>query len=154
MEFQTPDWVCNIMVSMIDNDPRFILEPTPGIGNLVRAIKRKYPVCYVTQPIDIDDFENNKMIQWDWIIANPPFTPMSRGFEILNRIRDWSDNVIILLPWLLLINSEKRSKWFVDNGLCEVRHLPRRAFPGSRVQTCIIKMVRDFDGLAILKLEL
>lgn len=148
MNFQTPEWVCEIMVSMIDGDPSFVLEPTSGEGNLVRAIQKKFPDCTITEPNNIFQYEPEQ--KFDCIVANPPFTPMVKGYEILQRIIKWSDDIVILLPWLLLINSERRSKWFVENGLSEVRHLPRRAFPGSRVQTCIVKMIKDYDGYIML----
>lgn len=144
-DFQIPDWVCDIIVSMIDDYPFIVLEPTAGKGNLVRAISRKFPSCGIITPEDIDTYEPNGIFI-DWVVGNPPFTPMIRGFEILEKVYDWCPKVVMLLPWLLLINSEKRSKWFMDNGLCEVIHLPRKAFKGSRVQTCIVKMIPGFDG--------
>lgn len=136
--FQTPDVVCDLMVSMIEGNPNVILEPTPGQGNLVRAIKKRFPNAKILAPKDIFSF--NPDCDIDWIISNPPFSPMIRGFEFLQMFKQWTNNIIILLPWNLLINSRIRTKWFYDNGVCEIHHLPRSVFKGSRVQTCIVKM--------------
>lgn len=46
--------------------------------------------------------------------------------------------IIILLPWLALINSERRVRKYIEKGLKKVVHLPCKAFPGARVQTCIL----------------
>ncbi|MCK5608057.1 hypothetical protein KAR91_39620, partial [Candidatus Pacearchaeota archaeon] len=61
MNFQTPDWVCNIMASTMDDVPEWgewyldggtytILEPTPGEGNLVNILKRKFPHATIITP--------------------------------------------------------------------------------------------------------
>jgi len=139
-EFQTPDWVCDLMVNMIPitDNPKVILEPTPGEGNLVRAIQRRFSQCRILAPNDIYLFHPKEKI--DWTVSNPPFTPMSLGFSLLQRMKIWCDNIVILLPWLLLINSEERTDWFLRAGLSEVIHLPRSVFGSSRVQACVMKM--------------
>lgn len=43
-EFQTPVPVANYMASLIPPGSRTILEPTKGIGNLVRACGDRYDV--------------------------------------------------------------------------------------------------------------
>ena len=44
--FQTPPSVCDYMAGLVPEHAKTILEPTPGIGNLVRALesKSKYQV--------------------------------------------------------------------------------------------------------------
>ena len=143
MDFQTPTWVCELMVNEITREPRKVLEPTPGDGNLVRAIKNRYPETDVTAPYDY--FELTKGA-YDCIVSNPPFTPMATGYKILDGLFGQSDNIIILLPWLALINSEKRYKKYLCEGLKKVIHLPRRAFPGTRVQTCILVFEHGYCG--------
>ncbi len=136
MNFQTPKWVCDYMISLIPPDVKTVLEPTPGEGNLVKALAG----YHITAP---DEFW---VISgwWDCIAMNPPFTPMSQGYKILYRCMEMSDIIIALMPWLTLINSEKRTQDIVGFGLQSVTHLPRKAFAGSRVQTCILKMKRGY----------
>ena len=144
MDFQTPTWVCNGMISMIDElikSPETILEPTPGDGNLVRAIENRYQYSFVYEPTFF--FEFNRKV--DCIVGNPPFTPMKKGYDILERCFELSDNIIFLMPWLALINSEKRTKLYIDHGLKRVVHLPRKAFSGSRVQTCIMVFQKGYQ---------
>ena len=139
MEFQTPEWVCDIMAKMMSElviFPETILEPTPGAGNLVKAINRRYPNSIIYTPTDFFQFDKKV----DCIVGNPPFTPMKVGYDILNRCFELSDNIIFLMPWLALINSEKRTQLYMDRGLKRIVHLPRKAFTGSRVQTCIMQL--------------
>lgn len=145
MEFQTPEWVCGIMAKMISEliiFPETILEPTPGAGNLVKAIDRRYPSSIIYTPVDFFKFDEKV----DCVVGNPPFTPMKVGYDILSRCFELSDNIIFLMPWLALINSEKRTKKYISKGLKKIIHLPRSAFPGSRVQTCILIFQKGYRG--------
>jgi len=147
-DFQTPGWVCKKMVSMIGGcRNKSILEPTPGEGNLVDEIKRYYN--NVTAPNDF--WKLSSMIEFDCIVANPPFSPMEMGYRMLDRFMDITDHIICLLPWLSLINSEGRTQRILSYGLKMVSHLPRHAFPGSRVQTCVLEMKRGWKEDTILK---
>jgi type I restriction-modification system DNA methylase subunit len=149
MDFQTPDWVSEIMVKMVDIVPKTILEPTAGEGKLLRVIKRGFPSAKVFAPQDIFEFEPKQEI--DCAIMNPPFSPMKLGFEILQLVSGMTDNIISVVPWLHIINSVRRVEWFKENGLCEIIHLPRKAFKGSRVQTCVIKLCKGskFDFVTL-----
>jgi len=145
-DFQTPDWVCELMVSLIDTDAKRILEPTPGEGNLTQVLHENFSRAEIFCP-DGDFFSMNvRDILIDCVVANPPFTPMALGYRMLNRFFEFSGNVIVLMPWLVLINSEKRTNQLIEHGLSRIIHLPRRAFPGSRVQTCILKFSEEYDG--------
>ena len=142
-DFQTPGWVCKIMTKMISEvieSPKTILEPTPGTGNLITAIYQRYPKSLIYAPDDFYQFDKKV----DCIVGNPPFTPMKAGYEILERCFELSDNIIFLMPWLALINSEKRTQLYMDRGLKKVVHLPRKAFPMSRVQTCIMQLQEGY----------
>jgi len=130
------------MVDLIQGQPKKILEPTSGKGNLVNEVKKRYPDCDVSAPAD---FFKSGIDFYDYIIANPPFTPMKLGYDILEKCLYQSDNLIFLMPWLSIINSQKRTKRYIDFGLKKVIHLPRIAFPGSRVQTCILLFERGFN---------
>lgn len=131
-------WVCDYMVSLVPAAVKTVLEPTPGKGNLVGALTR----YQITAP---DDFW---LVSgwWDCVVMNPPFTPMEQGYKILYRCMEMTDIIIALMPWLVLINSEKRTRDIKNFGLKSVTHLPRSAFPGARVQTCVLKMWRGYEG--------
>lgn len=143
--FQTPEHVCNYMASFLPKDAGLILEPTPGKGNLVKALR---PYGSITEPGDFDTMENGR---FDWIVMNPPFTPMKKGYEILYRCMDMTDNIIALLPYLAIINGEKRTTDIMSWGLKSITHLPRSTFKGSRVQTCILEMKRGYTGDTVFK---
>jgi len=147
MDFQTPTWCCDFMVSLVQEDENIVLEPTAGEGNLVHSLKQSGKS--VLAPVDFYtlDFENS----YDCIVMNPPFSPMTRGYQILDKCMLLAEHVIALMPWLTIINSEKRTKKIIDWGLKGIYHLPRRTFPGSRVQTCVLDMVRGSHRDAIFK---
>lgn len=117
-----------------------ILEPTPGEGNLVKELQGKGNII---APVDFFTLEEQR---FDWIVMNPPFSPMSLGYRIFYQCMELSDNIIALMPWLTLINGEKRTKDIINFGLKSITHLPRKAFPGSRVQCCILEMTKGYVG--------
>ena len=94
----------------------------------------------------------NKQMKFDVAVMNPPFSPMQVGYDILYKVMGMADLIVALMPWLTLINSEKRTKIIYRFGLKSVTHLPRNIFPGSRVQTCILNMERGYQGDAFLDL--
>jgi len=143
MDFQTPKWVCELMVDEVEGDPKKVLEPTPGEGNLVDAITQRYPKAQVIKP---ERFEALGIERVDYVIANPPFTPTKVGYRMLERMFLFSGEVIVLMPWVALINGEKRTKKYLNKGLKKVIHLPRHAFPGARVQTCILIFNEGYKG--------
>jgi len=146
-DFQTPDWVCQLMVDMLENfvppgrqasEVEWdILEPTPGRGNLVKILKERFPRSNITATHDFWALPNG---YYDAIIANPPFTPMPDLYKMLYRFRELSWSIIALMPWLTLINSDKRTNWLLKSGLNEVVHLPRSVFTACRIQPCIMKL--------------
>lgn len=138
IDFQTPEWICKIMIRQVPLSAKTFLEPTPGAGNLVNAIKAQFPDSII--------YEGLPYHCVDCIVANPPFTPMKLGYEMLDTFFKLSDHIIILMPWLALINSEKRTQEYMNRGLKQIIHLPRSAFPGSRVQTCILVFEKGYPG--------
>jgi len=138
--FQTPEKVCNYMSSFLPNDAGTILEPTSGLGNLVKALKQKGNV------IAPQDFFDMKKQRFDWVVMNPPFSPMSKGYQILYECMEMSDNIIALMPWLTMINGQKRTNDIIEFGLVSITHLPRSIFNGARVQTCILQMSKGYNG--------
>jgi hypothetical protein len=143
MQFQTPDWVCDIMVNQCTCNPKTILEPTPGEGNLVNALKKQFPDAKITAP---NNYFELPFQRFDAVVTNPPFSPMKTGYQMLEGMFYRSDNIIALMPWMSLINSEKRYQLYQKNGLKQVIHLPRKAFPASRVQCCILVFEKGYDG--------
>lgn len=138
MDFQTPHVVCDYMVDLLPPNVVSVLEPTPGEGNLVRALGGKDYV--VTASIDFWKVSG----RFDAVMMNPPFSPMREGYRFLYAVMEMSDVIIALMPWLTLINSGKRSKDIKSFGLKSVTHLPRHIFPGSRVQTCVLEMRKGY----------
>lgn len=69
--FQTPPPVCEYMVGMIPDNAVRILEPTPGLGNIVAALKAK-DKYQITTPGDF--FLLDKTSRYDCIVMNPPFS--------------------------------------------------------------------------------
>lgn len=62
IDFQTPEWVCEIMAGLIEHNPLFILEPTPGAGNLVKKLKEKFPCAIIDAPHDFYKFIQKTML--------------------------------------------------------------------------------------------
>lgn len=147
VNFQTPKWCCDYMVSLIPYDCNTVLEPTPGAGNLVKSIENKFNVIAPKYFEEID--VNNQ--KFDCICMNPPFSPMQTGYNILYDCMKMSDNIIALMPWLTIINSEKRTADLMNFGIISITHLPRKTFPGSRVQCCVLRMKRDYPGITEFK---
>lgn len=143
--FQTPAHVCEYMASMVSGNNLTILEPTPGKGNLVRALEG---YGKITAP---DNFNNVSGEWFDWIVMNPPFTPMKEGYRILYECMAMSDNIITLMPYLTIINSKKRTNDIMDWGLKSITHLHRNVFKGSRVQTCILEMRKGYTGDTVFR---
>jgi hypothetical protein len=145
--FQTPENICNYMASFLPFNAGKILEPTPGKGNLVNILKKYGDVITPN-----NDFYNLNYEWFDWIVMNPPFSPMSEGYKILYKCMEMSDNIIALMPYLTIINGEKRTEDIMKFGLKSITHLPRSVFKGSRVQTCILEMKRGYNDKTIFKL--
>ena len=140
IDFQTPLDICEYMASYLPENAGIILEPTAGAGNLVSQLKIKGDVI---APDDFFELDDRK---FDWIVMNPPFSPMTLGYEILYTCMEKTNNLVALMPWLTLINSEKRLSAIMNYGLVSVTHLPRNVFKGSRVQTCILHMQKGYSG--------
>lgn len=145
-EFQTPMIVGRHMATMLV--PGFTLEPTPGLGNLVRCAEEVGCWCY--EP-DGDFFKDPilnppRVVRFDNVIMNPPYSDSQQGWTFLEPCLDLSCNIVILAPWILLINSGKRIDRLIKFGMQSVTHLPRKTFPGSRVQTCVIHLNKHHHG--------
>jgi hypothetical protein len=144
MDFQTPIEVAKYMVGLVKMThwKAKILEPTPGNGNIVKAIE-----YYEFVPIipENDFWLMEHKIKYDAIVMNPPFSPMKEGYKFLYKCMELSDEIVALMPWLTIINGEKRTRDILEFGLKSITHLPRTTFKGSRVQCCVLHLVKNWN---------
>ena len=86
--FTTNRKIQQVMVSLLDNQPRTILEPSCGEGHLISAVSQVYPTAHITgveydssltqqipnaQIIYKDFFSFFPSKTYDAVIANPPY---------------------------------------------------------------------------------
>ena len=162
--FQTPVPVCNYMVEMVPNNAVKILEPTPGLGNIVKALEAKNRYQIITAD---DFFLLDKNEKYDCIVGNPPFSSksafmdnapdgvevrgMKLGYYILKQCMEMSDNVIMLMPWFTISDSDVRLRYIKSFGLISVTALPRKTFEYARIQTVIIELEKGYQSETIFK---
>lgn len=147
VNFQTPPDLCDYMVSLIPKKYRHSLtiEPTPGAGNLITALRRARFRNVESPPGDF--FLWSPSGRPRVVVGNPPWTPSNLAYEIMNRCLGFSPNfVVLLLPWLTLINSQRRAQMLLTYGLKQVIHIPRSTFPGIRAQCCIYILEKGYNG--------
>ena len=162
--FQTPLKVCEYMVDMVPPGSVTILEPTPGLGNIVSVLKQ-FPQYKVTAADDFFLFDTTQ--RFDTIVMNPPFTAksahvvnaphgaetkgMKLGYYILLECMKMSDNVIALMPWFTLADSDVRMRTLKGYGIKSLTALPRKTFEFARVQTVIIELVKGHKPETIFR---
>lgn len=156
-DFQTPAYVGEYMVSLLEGKGiTKVCEPTPGQGNLVKCLLDKG--YHVTAPLD---YFLMKQQRFDAVIGNPPFsakyaflenaTPeylgggMSLGYQILFDSLKMSDNVIMLMPWVTISDSDVRLRALMRFGLKSVTLLPRKTFQYARIQTCVFELQKGYN---------
>lgn len=156
-DFQTPPDVCRYMASLVPPGAKKLLEPTPGVGQLVEVLKQnKYDV---TAPDDF--FKLDKNSNWfDCIVMNPPFAHayaygvpeylnragMRLGYHILLECMQMSNNIIALMPWFTITDSDVRLRILKKFGLKSVTAMPRKTFKFARIQTVILNLEKGYDG--------
>lgn len=145
------------MASFLPRDEKIsVLEPTPGKGNLQKVLKNHNHNIELYSPkgnyFEEEDYMFFSNKTFDWVVANPPFSPMALGYKILYECMNLSTNIIALMPYLTIINGEKRTGDIMRWGLKSITHLPRSTFKGSRIQTCILEMKKGYTGDTIFKL--
>lgn len=153
-DFQTPVDTVKYMVSLIPPGTRTVLEPTPGIGNIVRELKD----YNVTAPEDF--FKLDRSLRFDCVVMNPPFSSkyahgvpehlnkhgMRLGYHILTECMLMSDHVIALMPWFTISDSDVRARALKTWGLRSVTALPRKTFQFARIQTVVLELEKGFNG--------
>ncbi len=149
--FQTPENVCKYMVGLIPLGVKTVLEPTPGKGNLVRAIKEAgYAVEYPEG--DYWNWKTKHEPEFGCVVANPPFSPAKTGYMYLEHFMLVAQRIIILLPWSTITNSDSRTKEILDFGLVSVTHLPRKTFAGARGNFCILYLHKHVEPKLVTRL--
>lgn len=140
------------MASLIPEGVKSVLEPTPGAGNIV-SVLGDYTV---TAP---KDFFAMPFSRFDCVVTNPPFSSkyafgiperlnkagMRLGYHILTECMRLSDNVIALVPWFTISDSDVRLRMLKKWGLKSVTALPRKTFQYARIQTVVLEMSKGFD---------
>lgn len=160
-KFQTPENICEYMVGLIPKHVRTVLEPTKGLGNLLKCLK-DYDV---TAP---DDFFTLEKERYDCVVMNPPFSSASAflenapkdvdlkgmrvGYFILNEVMERSDSVIALMPWFTISDSDVRLRKLKEFGLVSISVLPRKTFNYARIQTCVIELSKGYKGSTEFKI--
>ncbi len=171
-EFQTPPHVAAYMASLIPGFARKILEPTPGEGILVEAIinhldkvKGKDGGGYLVDAPD--DFFLLKKQRFDAVLMNPPFSGkyanmenapmeinkhgMRLGYYIMQQCMEMSDNIIALMPWFTISDSDTRLRFLKAYGLKSLTALPRVTFKYARIQTVVIELEKGWKQETIFK---
>jgi hypothetical protein len=156
--FQTPLFVAQYMVSLIPEKVETVLEPTPGLGNIVNLLDR----YEITAPVNYFEMPRKR---FDCIVMNPPFSSkyafgvpedmtksgMRLGYQILLECMEMSDNIIALMPWFTISDSDVRLRAIKSWGLKSVTALPRKTFQYARIQTMVLEMQKDFKGTTDFK---
>lgn len=138
--YQTPAPVCTFMAELVPDHVKTIFEPTPGEGNLVRALQKRG--FEVTAPNEFQEI--HPMNKFDAVVMNPPYLRSIEN-QFLYRAMEMAPLIIALMPWFSVINSDKRTKDLREFGLQKIVHLPRKTFPAIRVQTCIIVLMKGYN---------
>lgn len=166
--FQTPPEVAKYMAEMIELPNKLgckVFEPTPGLGNLMMAVRERF--LYVEIEYPEGDFFLHTKQKYDCIIMNPPFTSKSAfmenapaeaecrgmkvGYYILKQCMEMSDNVIALMPWYTIADSDVRLRYLKAYGIKSITALPRKTFEYVRVQVVVIELVKGWKEETVFK---
>lgn len=152
-DFQTPLEVCRYMCSLIPEGAKTVLEPTAGNGNMLKYLSR----YHVTAPENF--FELDKQ-EFDCVVMNPPFSAkyahgvpaglekhgMRLGYHILTECMKLSNNIIALMPWFTISDSDVRLRYLKRFGMKSITALPRKTFQYARIQTCVMELENGYCG--------
>jgi len=145
------------MAAMLPKNVNTVLEPTPGIGNIVSALEG----YDVTAPTDFFLLDKQR---FDAAVLNPPFSSkyafmenapdikgMRLGYYILTECMDMADVIIALMPWFTISDSDVRLRFLKNFGLKSLTALPRKTFQYARIQTCVFELRKGWKGETIFK---
>lgn len=137
--FTTNKLLQNIVIKLIKNKPKLILEPSVGRGDLVKAISNKYKNikfnCYeIDKTIDfiipkskikIQDFlKANIKTKYDTIVGNPPYVKTESGnlyIDFIDKSYDLLKNngeMIMIIPsdFFKLTSAKNTLNKLYENG--------------------------------------
>jgi hypothetical protein len=158
--YQTPINICEYMISLLPNVLE-VREPTPGIGNLYN--------CLIDKGYSVELFSDYFLAdktKCEAIVMNPPFSLLSCditnapddwknlkgmkvGYKFLEEAMEQSDNIIALMPWFTISDSDVRMRKIREFGLISVTPLPRKTFQYARIQTVVLQLQKRYSGNTI-----
>lgn len=186
--FYTPLVLAERLKSYVDIEPQSVYDPTCGAGNLLSVFHenvRKYGQELDGEQIALIDLPNFtgyagdtltddkfKDMQFDCIVANPPFSVKWEPDALTDDIRfrdcpalpppskaDWafmlhilhhlSDNgvaVVLEFPGILYRGQRegKVRRWFVENNYVDrVVNIPGNTFEDTSISTCVIVLKKN-----------
>lgn len=186
--FYTPSALAEKLKSYIDINPESVYDPTCGAGNLLKVFEgnvKKYGQELDTEQLALIDLPNFtgyagdtladdmfKDMQFDCIVANPPFSikwnpddlkddkrflqsptlpPPSKAdwafmLHILYHLSDDGVAVILEFPGVLYRGQRegKIRRWFVENNYIDrVVNIPGNTFEDTSIPTCIIVLKKN-----------
>lgn len=71
---------------------------------------------------------------------------MRLGYQILKECMEMSDNVIALMPWFTISDSDVRLRFLKSFGMKSITALPRKTFQYARIQTCVLCLEKGYAG--------
>lgn len=186
--FYTPPALAKKLQSYVDIMPKNVYDPTCGAGNLLRVFPdnvKKYGQELDKNQLELIDIPNFtgyagdtlkddkfKGMQFDCIVANPPFSIKWTPDELKDDIRfkdcvaippqsraDWAfmlhilhhltkDGVAVILEFPgILYRGNREGKvrtWFVENNYIDrVVNVPGNTFEDTTISTCIIVLKKN-----------
>lgn len=186
--FYTPLALAERLKSYVDIEPESVYDPTCGVGNLLSVFPenvKKYGQELDEEQlalIDLPNFEGYagdtltddkfKCMQFDCIVANPPFSvkwepdaladdirfrdcptlpPPSKAdwafmLHILHHLKDNGVAVILEFPGILYRGQRegKVRRWFVENNYIDrVVNIPGNTFEDTSIATCIVILKKN-----------
>jgi len=186
--FYTPLALAERLKSYVDIEPKSVYDPTCGVGNLLSVFPenaKKYGQELDDEQlalIDIPNFEGYsgdtltddkfKGMQFDCIVANPPFSvkwepdalfddirfkdcpalpPPSKAdwafmLHILHHLSDNGVSVVLGFPGILYRGQRegKVRRWFVENNFIDrVVNIPGNTFEDTSIATCIVVLKKN-----------
>lgn len=163
--FETPEDVCNYLLTFVPTAPKDILEPSAGRGAIVRALNLQFPkanidYCEISS-INRKMFKGNANFigedflkltspkQYDAIIANPPFAKNQdiEHFYKMYEVCKLGGYILSIMSnhWKLAENKKETSfRKFLEEKNAEVFDIEQGAFKdsGTLVSSCIVRLIK------------
>lgn len=186
--FYTPLALAEKIRSYVDIEPKSVYDPTCGVGNLLSVFHenvKKYGQELDAGQLELIDLPNFvgyagdtltddkfKDMQFDCIVANPPFSIKWNPDSLSNDVRfkdcpalpppskaDWAfmlhilhhlsdDGVAVVLEFPGILYRGQREgtvrRWFVENNYIDrVVNVPGNTFEDTSISTCIIVLKKN-----------